>query len=259
MGVCPVWQLADHHEQSLVDHLARHHPLGVQLFRVARFTFCTFTRRGDDIEERLRPLTKAGLADVFDLRRGVSVELIHHIVAGRARVFVLGVLTQRPHKPAASTVYHGVAAGDHQPLEDVGAFLGDLLGVVKHAPCLPAVNGSALHFRLFLEYGQLRPVGRIDAVGAHVVEALPRLLGALKVTSGALVVGLVEAPCPCVLMHPTVGAAQVKHLPRLQLDRLPLLHAAGLNTLPEPLDNAVGAGGVEDIGEVHCPLPLKVV
>ena len=60
-------------------------------------------------------------------------------------------------------------------------------------------------------------------------------------------------------MDPTIGAAQVKHLPRLELDGLAMLYSPGLDTLPKPPDNPVSPGGIKDIGEIFRPLALEVI
>ena len=156
-------------------------------------------------------------------------------------------------------MHHRVALGDLQPLADVGAGPGDLLGVAEHPHGLSLVHGGALHLRRHLEPGQLRVVGRIDHVAAHVVKALARLLGALEVAPRHLGVGGLEPPGAGLPVHPAVEVTQVEHLPGLQHDGLSGLHAPGLDALSEPPQDPVGTGHVEHIGEVTPPLPLQVV
>ncbi len=92
-----------------------------------------------------------------------------------------------------------------------------------------------------------------------MVQRLARLLGRLKVASGPLVVGTLEAPGAGVLMDPAVGTAQVENLPGLQFDGRPLFHTTHLDALAEPANNTVGTGGIEHVGEVLCPLAFQVV
>lgn len=68
-----------------------------------------------------------------------------------------------------------------------------------------------------------------------------------------------ETPGAGVLVDPSVGTAQVEHLPGLQLDGLTGVHATHLDALAEPPDDPVCPGGVEHIGEVLCPLAFQVV
>ena len=92
-----------------------------------------------------------------------------------------------------------------------------------------------------------------------MIEPLAGLLRALIVTPGPLVVGVGETAGPGVLVDPAIGTAQVKHLPGLQQDGLPRVHAPDLDALAEPSDDPVCPGGVEHIGELLGPLALQVV
>ena len=185
--------------------------------------------------------------------------LVYLEVGGRAGILVFRFLGQGPHEPAAGTVHHRVGAGDDEPLGDSGGRRRDLFCVPKHPHGLAAVYGGALHFRLPLEQRQLRAVGRVDGVAAHMVQALAAYLRALHVAPAPLAVAAVEPPRPGVPVHPAVKAPLVEHLPGLWLNGLAGIHAPDLNALPEPADDAVGPGGVEDIWELIGSLALQVI
>ena len=185
--------------------------------------------------------------------------LVHDEIAGGAGVLVLGVLGQRPHVAAPCAVYDGVRPGDQQPLGDIGAFEGDLLGVAQHPHGLSPVHGRALHLRLHFKPGKLRPVRRIAGVSTHVVEALAGLLGALIVAAGPFVVGVGEAPGARILVNPAIGAAQIEHLPGFRHNGLAGVHTPNLDALAKPPDNPVGPCGVEHPGEPLCALALQVI
>ena len=92
-----------------------------------------------------------------------------------------------------------------------------------------------------------------------MIEGLARLFRGLEVPPGPLVVGFGEPPGPCFPVHPAIGAAQIKDLPGLELDGLARLHPPALNTVGEEADHPVGAGGVEDVGEIIRSLPAQIV
>ena len=185
--------------------------------------------------------------------------LVHDEIAGGAGVLVLGVLGQRPHVAAPCAVYDGVRPGDQQPLGDIGAFEGDLLGIAQHPHGLAPVHGRALHLRLQFKPGKLRPVRRIAGVSTHVVEALAGLLGALIVAAGPFVVGVREAAGARILVNPSIGAAQIEHLPGFRHNGLASIHAPNLDALAKPPDNPVGPCSVEHPGEPLCALALQVI
>ncbi|MPN42140.1 hypothetical protein SDC9_189696 [bioreactor metagenome] len=60
-------------------------------------------------------------------------------------------------------------------------------------------------------------------------------------------------------MDPAVQTSLVEDLPGLRLDGLALEDAAHLDALPEPPDDPIGPGRVEDVGEVFRALALQVV
>ena len=258
MGVCALRQLADHDEVRLIDDLAAYHKSGVFFFAVARLTLGVVTRRGYCVQQSLRAFAERVETDVVDVRRGVRVVFIDDEVRRRAGVLVLGVLGQRAHPAAACLMRHGVRLRDVQPLRDGGGRPGYCFRVIKDALCLCTVNGRALHLGHHFKASKLRMIGRIHGVSAHVVKALSGLFCALEIASGALVVGTREPARAVVNADPAVYVAEVKHLPRLKLYRLPAFNAAYLPALTEPADDPVGAGRVEDVGEIGGVLPLEV-
>ena len=260
VGIIPGVQLPDHDEIALVDDRGvLQHPLGVGLLCVAGFAAGIVAGGGDYIQQGLDPLAKGVGTDLVDLGIGMGVVFIHHKVAGRTGVLVLGVLGKGPHIAAPGPVDNGIGPWDQQPLCNGGALPADLLGVAQHAHGLATVHCCALHFRLLLKHRFFRSVGRVASVRAHMVQALAGFLRALVVAPGPLVVGFAEAPGPGVLVDPAVSTAQVEHLPGLQGDGLPCVHAPDLDALAEPPNNPVGPGGVKHIGEVLRPLALQVV
>ena len=184
---------------------------------------------------------------------------VHHKIAGRAGVLVLGVLGQGPHIPSSGLVNHRVGSGDDKPFGNVRAGLGNFFGISKDPHGLPPVHGGTINFRLHLKNCRFRLIGWVHHVPAHVIKGLPGFFRGLKISSGPLVVGPLKPPGPVLLMDPTIGAAQVKHLPRLELDGLAMLHPPGLDTLPKPPDNPICPGGIKDIGEIFRPLALEVI
>ena len=88
-----------------------------------------------------------------------------------------------------------------------------------------------------------------------MVQSLSGFLRALVSTAGALIVGMRKPPGARLPMDPSVDAAEVKHLPWFQLDRLSRVYSPHLDTLPKPPDNPIRPGGVEHIGEIIRPLP----
>ena len=189
----------------------------------------------------------------------MGMVLVHHEIAGRAGVLVLGVLGQRPHIPAPLAVGHRVGPWDDEPLGNVRAGQRDFFRVAEHPHGLPPVHGGALHLRLRLEHRQLRAIGRVHGVGAHMVQRLPGLLCRLEIATGPFVVGLREPPGPGLPVHPAVGTAQIKQLPGLELDGLARLHAPDLDAAGEETDHPVGSGGVKDVRKLVRPLPPQVV
>ena len=259
VGVVLPVQLPDHDKVALVPLHALQDVLGVALLGVAGLGLGVVPGGGDHVQQGLGPLAEAVHAQVVDHGGGVGMVFVHHKIGGRAGILVFGVLGQRPHEAAPFAVGHRVGAGHDEPLGDVRAGQGDLLGVPEHPHGLAPVYRGALHLRLRLKHRQLRAVGRIHGVGAHMIEGLARLFRGLEIPPGPLVVGFGEPPGPCLPVYPAIGAAQVKHLPRLELDGLARLHPPALNTVGEEADHPVGAGGVEDVGEIIRSLPAQIV
>ena len=184
--------------------------------------------------------------------------LVHDEVGRCARVLVFGILGQRTHQAAACAVIGDGFLDDHA-LGDGGRLGPDFLGVAIDALGLLAVHRRTLDLGFHLKLGQFGLIGRVQHVGAHVIQTLTGLFRALNVAASALVVGAVKAPHAGVLMYPAVGHAEVKHLPVQQPDGLPGQRAAHLRTLQEPAHNAVGAGLVKDPREVIGSLPFQIV
>ena len=89
-----------------------------------------------------------------------------------------------------------------------------------------------------------------------MVETLAGLFGGLKITSGPLVVGALEAPGAGVLVDPAIDAAQVKDLPGLELNGGALLNATHLDALAKPADDAVSPGGIKNKRKILGALAL---
>ena len=254
-----VWQLPDHHEVSVVLHLPVEDLLCVSLLFEAGLVLRIVAGRRDDGHQRLPAFAEGVQLDVVQVRRRVRVVLVDDDEGRRAGVLVLDVLRQGPHPSAQLPGSDRQALRDDQVGRDLRAGLGDLPGVAEDAHRLASVHGHAVHLGAALILCQLRMPRRVQRVPAHVIEALPGLLGALEVPAGALLIGDREAPLACIFMHPAVYAAEVELLPVLQLHRLPGLRAAALDAEGKPPIDPVGPRHVEHVGKVRIADPLQIV
>ena len=252
-------QLPDHHEVPVVLHLPVEDLPGVGLFLEAGLVLGVVAGGGDHRHQRLPPLAEGVQLDVVQVRRRVRVIFVDDHEGRRAGVLVLDVLAERPHPAAQLPALQGQALRDDQMRRDLRAGLGDLPGVPEDAHRLAAVHGHAVHLGAALILRLLRVSGAVQRVAAHVIQALPALLGALEVPAGALLVGDDEAALACIFMHPAVYAAEIELLPVLQLHRLPGLRAAALNAEGKPPIDPVGPAHVEHVGEVRVPDALQIV
>ena len=174
-------------------------------------------------------------------------------------VLVLHVLTEGPHPPPQLPVGYRQALGDDQLRRDLGGDHCDLLGVPEDPHSLEPVHRHAVHLRAPLVHRLLRPVGGIQGIPAHGVQALSGLLRAFEVPSGPLLIGDGEPPHPRVLVHPPIDAPQVEDLPVLEPDGLSRLRPPALVAQAEPPQNPVRPGGVEYPGEILVPDSSQIV
>ena len=254
-----VRKLADHDEVPLVLHLAVEDLLGVGFLLEAGLVLRIVAGRRDDGHQGLPALAEGVQLDVVQIRRRVRVVFVDDDEGRRAGVLVLDILRQGPHPSAQLPGPDRQALRNDQVGRDLRAGLGDLPGVAEDAHRLAAVHGHAVHLGAALILCQLRMPRRVQRIAAHMVQALPGLLGALEVPAGALLIGDREAPLACIFMHPAVYAAEVELLPVLQLHRLPGLRAAALDAEGEPPIDPVRPGHVEDVGKVGIADPLQIV
>ena len=91
-----------------------------------------------------------------------------------------------------------------------------------------------------------------------MVQALTGVFRAFNIPAAALIEDAVKTPGACVLVYPAVDAADVKLLPGLQLNGLPLIHAADVMADAKPSVDTIRTCRVKHVREIVCALPLQI-